>query len=99
VPDANDAERSVVLHYRVRNGLRFFEDHDELYWNVTGTEWTVPIEAASAHIVLPPGITGLRAANFHRRLRLARAKNASITKLGSNVGRPDCASSGLPAKD
>ncbi len=84
VPDANDAQHSIVLHYHVRNGLRFFEDHDELYWNVTGTEWTVPIEAASAHITLPAGITGLRAANFTG-VYGSRAQDASVEKLGSNV--------------
>ena len=24
--------------------LRFFDDHDELYWNITGDEWDVPIQ-------------------------------------------------------
>jgi hypothetical protein len=65
VPGAEDATRTFVLRYRVRNGLRFFEDHDELYWNVTGDEWDVPIEAASAMIDLPPGAAGLRAISFN----------------------------------
>ena len=51
VDDANDAVRTIVLHYRVTNGLKYFEDHDELYWNVTGDEWDVPIENASAQIL------------------------------------------------
>ncbi|HEV8356525.1 MAG TPA: DUF2207 domain-containing protein [Gemmatimonadales bacterium] len=65
VPGAQDATRTFVLRYRARNGLRFFEDHDELYWNVTGDEWDVPIEAASATIELPPGAQGLRAIAFN----------------------------------
>src|SRR3979411_3029608 len=64
VDDANDAVRTIVLHYRVTNGLKYFEDHDELYWNVTGDEWDVPIENASAQILLPPGVTGIRALVF-----------------------------------
>jgi len=40
IPGAQDATRTIVLRYRATNGLRFFEDHDELYWNVTGDEWT-----------------------------------------------------------
>ena len=63
VPAADGTSREISLHYRVRNGLRFFEDHDELYWNVTGNGWDVPIESASAHVILPEGVTGLRAAN------------------------------------
>jgi hypothetical protein len=41
--------------------LRFFDEHDEFYWNVTGDEWDVPIESAAAHIVFPSNATGLRA--------------------------------------
>jgi hypothetical protein len=64
VPGATDAIRTVVLRYKVQNGLKFFEEHDELYWNITGDEWQAPIDAASAHIQLPSGVTGLRAAAF-----------------------------------
>lgn len=64
VPGARDATRTVTLRYRVRNGLKFFEDHDELYWNVTGDEWEVPIESATARIVLPGGATGIRTLAF-----------------------------------
>ncbi len=41
------------LSYRVQNALGSFTDHDELYWNVTGNEWQVPIQQASTHISLP----------------------------------------------
>jgi hypothetical protein len=65
VPRAENATHTVVLRYRAKNGLRFFEDHDELYWNVTGDEWDVPIGAASARIELPSGATGVRAIAFN----------------------------------
>ncbi len=64
VPGAVDATRTVVLRYRVANALRFFDEHDELYWNVTGDEWDVPIEAASARVVLPAGVAHVRAVAF-----------------------------------
>lgn len=64
IPGAENATRTFVLTYRVRNGLKYFEDHDELYWNVTGDEWDVPIEHASAKIVLPASATGVRALAF-----------------------------------
>jgi uncharacterized membrane protein len=60
VDDATDVDRTIHLRYKVRNGLKFFEDHDELYWNVTGDEWDVPVHDASAQILLPPGVTGVR---------------------------------------
>jgi uncharacterized membrane protein len=64
IPGAQDTTKTVVLRYRVANGLRFFDEHDELYWNVTGDEWDVPIESASAEIRLPAGVTGIRAGAF-----------------------------------
>jgi uncharacterized membrane protein len=64
VPGATDATRTVKLRYRVANGLRFFDEHDELYWNVTGDEWEVPIESASARVRLPDGVSGVRATAF-----------------------------------
>jgi uncharacterized membrane protein len=64
VPGAADTTRTVKLRYRVRNGLRFFEEHDELYWNITGDEWEVPIQSASAHVRLPERVSGVRATAF-----------------------------------
>jgi len=42
--------QTYVITYRVKNGLLFFEKHDELYWNVTGNYWEAPIESASATV-------------------------------------------------
>jgi uncharacterized membrane protein len=58
LPGAQDATKTVILRYRVENAVRFFADHDELYWNVTGNEWPVPIEKASAVVELPPAAAG-----------------------------------------
>jgi hypothetical protein len=46
-------EYTYMLTYTTTRQLGFFEDHDELYWNVTGTGWSFPIEEASATVVLP----------------------------------------------
>ena len=46
--------QTYVIHYRLGSGLGFFDDHDELYWQVTGTEWPVPILQASADVTLRP---------------------------------------------
>ena len=44
---------TYVLHYRLSGGLGFFDDFDELYWQVTGTAWPVGIEKAQATVRLP----------------------------------------------
>lgn len=41
------------ISYAVSGALTYFSDHDELYWNVTGDQWDVPIDAAVATIELP----------------------------------------------
>ncbi len=43
------------IEYTVRGAVAFFEEYDELYWNVTGDEWRVPINEAGARIYLPEG--------------------------------------------
>lgn len=47
---------SYQITYWTNRQLGFFEDHDELYWNVTGQDWAFPIEEASAEISLPSGV-------------------------------------------
>lgn len=61
-------ERTYVFRYKVANGLNWYDDasdwepYVELYWNVTGTEWTVPIERATWRVKFPAdGPKGLRA--------------------------------------
>lgn len=46
-------EHTYVITYVAREAIQFFSDHDELYWNVTGDGWGVPINSASAEISLP----------------------------------------------
>ena len=41
------------VNYLVEGGLTYFSDHDELYWNVTGNDWEIPIDKASATISFP----------------------------------------------
>ncbi|MDT8368116.1 MAG: DUF2207 domain-containing protein [Longimicrobiales bacterium] len=62
VPDAENTVRTVVFEYRVRNALRFFEGHDELYWNLIGDDSEIEFGEAAARVVLPAGVTGLRSA-------------------------------------
>jgi len=58
VPGASDATRTVNIEYSVANGTRFFEDHDEFYWNVTGNDWPVPILEATGIIFFPAEASG-----------------------------------------
>lgn len=41
------------ITYQVKGVIKKIQDRDELNWQVTGTEWEVPIEQASVTILLP----------------------------------------------
>lgn len=50
-------DHTYALTYRVRGVIQGFEAYDELYWNVTGNQWEVPLQAISATVHVPqPGI-------------------------------------------
>jgi len=46
-------EHIYRIDYTVKWAINYFSDHDELYWNVTGNEWLVPIEKSAALVILP----------------------------------------------
>ncbi|HUF86755.1 MAG TPA: DUF2207 domain-containing protein [Thermohalobaculum sp.] len=47
------SEQVYEIRYRTEGQLRAHAGYDELYWNVTGDQWTFPILAASVEIRLP----------------------------------------------
>ena len=44
------------LRYRTARQVGFFDDHDELYWNVNGNGWTFPFDSISAEVTLPQAV-------------------------------------------
>jgi uncharacterized membrane protein len=85
VPGAVDATKTVSIEYTVANATRFFEDHDEFYWNVTGNDWPVIIESASANIFFPPDATGkLRAQAFEGIYGSSEHARASVEGPGAS---------------
>ncbi len=91
VAGARDAERTVVYRYRVENGLRYFEGdeemqwaHDELYWNVTGDEWEMPILRARARVNLPLAASGIKAVAYTGR-RGATGRDYEQALSGSRI--------------
>jgi hypothetical protein len=59
IGDANrtiTGQHTYVISYTVSGALTYFSDHDELYWNVTGDGWDVPIQKAKSTVNPPPGV-------------------------------------------
>lgn len=59
-PDVYEYE----ITYETWRQIGYFDDFDELYWNVTGNEWSFEIEKASAAIHLPEGAEVLQHACY-----------------------------------
>ena len=85
IPGASNADRTIIIRYRVANAIRFFfadsEEGalDELYWNVTGDSWTMPIDSVHARVVLPDEVAPTRTAVYTGAYR-SNATDATIEK-------------------
>jgi len=44
---------TYTIRYSVDRALLFRDDYIQLYWNVTGNDWAIPIDKASATVTLP----------------------------------------------
>ena len=51
-------EYTYEISYRTTKQLGFFDDFDELYWNVTGNGWDFAIDKVSALVQLPHYVLG-----------------------------------------
>lgn len=49
-------KKTYIIKYKVDRGMRFFADHDELYWNAIGHGWNLNILAGKAKVILPKEI-------------------------------------------
>jgi uncharacterized membrane protein YgcG len=53
-PDGTIAGRhTYVITYRMSGALNGFPDHDELYWNAIGPDWSAPIQQAKVTVAAP----------------------------------------------
>ena len=48
-------EHTYEIRYSVTSHVLFFKDRDEIYLNVTGNDWKLPIDSASFTLILPGG--------------------------------------------
>ena len=90
IPGARDADRQIVIRYRVANAIRFYfkssdeGEFDELYWNVTGNSWTMPIDKVRARVALPDGVTPTRTAVYTGGSG-STASDATIVRNGNEL--------------
>jgi uncharacterized membrane protein len=85
IPNAVDAACTVDIAYRVRNATRFFDQYDEFYWNVTGNDWPVPIDRATATVHLPDSASGSLRAQAFTGVYGSTERDATAQVEGSNA--------------
>ena len=84
----DDGPHGYEITYRTTRQLAYFADFDELYWNVTGLDWTFPIERAEAMIHLPPGATVLHH-DAYTGADGARGKDFTVLSAGGDLYRAE----------
>ncbi len=78
-------KHTYKISYTVENGIGSnYETHDEIYWNVTGNDWLIPIEKASVNLTTDFGVKTDRVACFTRDATL----NAQFCRFPINVYNP-----------
>ena len=85
VPGAIDTSKTVLISYSAPNATRFFDDHDEFYWNVTGNDWPVPIDHAAAVVKFPANTAGSLRAQAFTGVYGSHDQDATSTVNGSEV--------------
>ena len=80
----NPGSHVFRITYDTDRQIRYFDDHEELYWNVTGNGWLFPIINAKATVTLPDGVEPQQLAFFTGPLG-ATGKNASASAQGNIV--------------
>lgn len=56
IGDANvtfKGEKVYVIKYKADKAVSQFEEFDEIYWNVTGNKWPMPISSVLANVTFP----------------------------------------------
>ncbi len=78
-------KHTYEISYTVENGIGSnYETHDEIYWNVTGNDWLIPIEKASVNLTTDFGVKTDSVACFTRDTTLS----AQFCRFPINVYNP-----------
>lgn len=58
-------QKTYIIIYTASKAVAHLDTVDEIYWNVTGNEWPVPILQVDATVRLPPGATLIQSACYY----------------------------------
>lgn len=57
-------QRTYIISYIIKGAVNYFSDHDELFWNVTGNDWQIPIEYSEVDFILSDNFSDLSIEDF-----------------------------------
>lgn len=72
------------IKYEVKNEVRYFDNFDEVYWNITGSYWNFPIDIARAEIIFPDG-TEISEINGYTGRLGSTTQNITAQRLGNKA--------------
>ncbi len=73
------------IDYTLRNVISFYPDHDELYWDVNGDQWSQPFDAVKVNLTLPSGVIQNRTPVCYAGSFGSTAQSCTITTTDSTV--------------
>ena len=79
----SEGEYDYTITYRMSGQIRFFDEYDEIYWNVNGFEWALPFNQVSSQITLPTGGNIIQNSCYTGRYG-SNSTNCSATILSEN---------------
>ena len=76
-------EYDYQIVYLTTRQIGFFDDFDELYWNVTGNGWDFPVLEATARVTLPDTVTEFQL-NGYTGVQGSTEQNLRFGQMGDN---------------
>jgi uncharacterized membrane protein YgcG len=58
-------QKDYIIKYHATMAVAQLKNVDEIYWNVTGNEWGMPISSAQATVILPSGAKETQSACYY----------------------------------
>lgn len=58
-------QKVYVIRYRATKAVAQLKDFDEIYWNVTGNDWGMPIYQTQVSVILPSGASMIQSACYY----------------------------------
>lgn len=89
---------TYTLVYRTTRQLGFFAEHDELYWNVNGNGWRLPLDRVSCTVRLPGEARALEAVAYEGPMGSTDSRSFSVQgqrEVGFSSSRPYAPGEGL----